>query len=373
MTTNKDYYEILGVPRNADQGRIKKVYRELAIKFHPDKNPGDAEAEMRFKEASEAYQVLSDPEKRATFDRFGHDGLRGAGYRGFSDFSDVFSSMGSIFEEFFGMGGTSRRTRRGPRRGDDLRLDVEIPFEEAAFGVEKKLEVKKQASCLSCKGTGVTPGSSPVSCSLCHGTGQVRRTQGFFSIATPCPNCGGAGRIIKDPCNECEGTGRVVETSQVSVRIPAGVEDAMRLRVAGKGGDGERGGSTGDLYVFIHVTPHEMFQRHGDDVVIEIPVLFHEAAMGAKIKVPTLDGEVTLTIPAGVQHEDIVRVRGKGIPHLRGYGRGDQVCVIKVKVPRKLTKRQKELIEEFGKIESGKKGNKFEGLWGRLKSFAAGD
>jgi molecular chaperone DnaJ len=372
MSTGRDYYEILGVPRNADGSQVKKAYRELALKFHPDKNPDNPEAEQRFKEASEAYQVLSDPDKRATYDRFGHEGLRGAGYQGFNDFTDIFSSMGSIFEEIFGMGG-GRRSRRGAARGDDIRYDIEIPFEEAAFGVEKRLDVSKRASCLQCHGTGAPPGSSPIACPICHGQGQVRRTQGFFSISSTCPNCGGAGQVIKDPCPACNGTGRIIEKSNVSVRIPAGVEDGMRLRVPGKGEDGERGGPGGDLYVFIHILPHEVFQRHENDVVVEVPILLHEAALGARIQVPTLDGEVTLNVPSGSQHEDLVRIRGKGIPHIRGYGRGDQVCVLKVKVPKKLTKRQKEILEEFGQIENSRKDSKSGNLFERLKNLATGE
>ncbi|MCL4233871.1 MAG: molecular chaperone DnaJ [Deltaproteobacteria bacterium] len=374
MTVTRDYYEILGVSRDASAAQIKKAYRELAVKYHPDRNQGDAEAETRFKEASEAYQVLSDDEKRRTYDRFGHDGLRGTGYQGFHDFNDIFSSMGSIFEDIFGgMGGGFRSRRDGPGRGDDLRFDLEIPFEEAAFGAEKRLDVQKSASCMHCHGSGAAPGSSPVACPLCHGQGQVRRSQGFFSISTTCPNCGGFGRIIKEPCAECQGKGRVLEKTQVSVRIPAGVEDGMRLRVSGKGEDGTRGGPPGDLYVFIHVKAHEFFKRHEDAVVIEIPVAVHEAAIGTQIQVPTLDGDVALAIPAGTQHDDILKIRGKGIPHLRGYGRGDQLCIIKVRVPKKLTKRQRELLEEFGKIESGKKPDVLGSLLDRIKHFAMGE
>ncbi|MBZ0273157.1 molecular chaperone DnaJ [bacterium] len=375
MTVKRDYYEILGVPRTADAARIKRAYREIAVKNHPDKNPDNPEAESRFKEASEAYQVLSDAEKRQVYDRLGHEGLRGSGYQGFTgDFSDIFSSMGSIFEEIFGMsGGGRQRSRGGPNRGDDLRFDLEIPFEEAAFGVEKRIEVGKRATCLTCKGTGAEAGSQPARCPLCHGAGQVRRTQGFFSITSTCPNCGGAGQVIANPCKDCTGSGRIVEKSHVSVRIPAGVEDGMRLRVPGKGEDGERGGPSGDLYVFIHVAEHEYFQRRDADVVIEVPVQFHEAALGADLPVPTLDGEAELAIPAGTQNGDVVRMRGKGIPFLRGYGRGDQLCVIRVEVPKKLTKRQKELLAEFGEIENGRKPAKNAGIFERFKQFAAGD
>ncbi|MCB9475961.1 MAG: molecular chaperone DnaJ [Deltaproteobacteria bacterium] len=374
MSTTRDYYEILQVERTADAVTIKKAYRRLAHEYHPDKNPGDHEAEQKFKEASEAYQVLSDPEKRQTYDRFGHDGLRGQGYQGFNDFTDVFSSMGSIFEEIFGMGaGGGRRRRGGPQRGSDLRYDLEIPFEEAAFGVEKRIELERLTTCLKCHGKGTAEGSEPVACGMCQGMGQVRRTQGFFSVATTCPQCRGTGTIIKDPCTECQGVGKVPEKTHVSVRIPAGVEDGMRLRVGGKGEDGTQGGPAGDLYVFINVKPHEIFTRHNNDVVVQVPVLFHEAALGAKIPVPTLDGDHTIAVPPGAQHEELIRIRGKGIPHIRGYGRGDQICVLNLRVPKKLTKRQKELLEEFGKIQQEKKPDGDSSLFDRLKNLATGE
>jgi len=367
----KDYYEILGVPRDADLAAIKKAYRDIAIKYHPDRNPGDAKAEEFFKEASEAYQVLSDSDKRRTYDRFGHEGLRGAGYQGFSGFEDIFSSMGSIFEEIFGfsMGG---RRRNGPARGSDLRYDLELKFEEAAFGVEKRIEVPRYANCLECHGTGIAKGKQPVVCPACQGSGQIRRTQGFFSISTPCGTCGGAGRIIKDPCLKCKGEGRIIEKIHVQVRIPPGVETGSRLRVPGKGEEGEKGGPPGDLYVFVQILLHEIFSREGNDVIIGINISIIEATLGTEVEIPTLDGMHKLTIPHGTQHGKIIKIKGKGIPHIRGYGRGDQLVEVKVRVPTNLTKRQEELLREFASIE-GKKIKKPETILDKIKNFAAGD
>lgn len=370
---NKDYYEILGVPRDADDATIKKTFKKLAIKFHPDKNPDDAKAEIRFKEASEAYQVLSDPDKRATYDRFGHEGLRGQGFQGFHGFDDIFSNMGSIFEDLFGGFGGSRRQANGPRRGRDLQYDLEVELEEAVFGTEKKIEVRKYASCLNCKGSGVKPGSKPVTCPVCNGAGQVRRTSGFFSIQTSCGQCGGAGKIISDPCEECQGAGKVIESAHVNVKIPAGIDYGMKMRIAGKGEDGFSGGPAGDLYVVIHTKPHDFLERHGNDLIMRLPISMVQAAMGAQHSVPTLDGDITLNIPKATQHQDVIRVKSKGVPHIKGYGRGDLLVEVHVQIPKSLTKRQEELLREFAEIEGDADVGKAGSFFDKIKHFATGE
>jgi molecular chaperone DnaJ len=369
----KDYYEILGVDRSAETDTIKKAYKSLAMQFHPDRNPDNAEAEERFKEASEAYQVLSDQEKRNVYDRFGHDGLRGQGYQGFSGFEDIFSSMGSIFEDLFGgFGGTTQR-RGGPRRGADLRFDLELELAEAAFGTEKAIDVQKYAQCLQCQGTGAKPGTDAVSCPTCGGAGAVRRSSGFFSIQTTCPQCGGAGKVIQNPCDECSGSGRVVEATKVNVKIPAGIEEGMKLRIAGKGEDGTKSGPPGDLYVVVFLKPHEFLERHGQELVMRLPVTISQATLGAQTKVPSLDGEINVTIPKGTQHGNLIRVKGKGVPHLKGYGRGDMLIETHILVPKKISKRQEELMREFAEIEGEKSSGKSESLLDKIKHFATGE
>jgi len=345
---DKDYYEILGVTRSATQEEIKKAYRKMALKYHPDRNPDNKEAEEKFKEASEAYEVLSDPEKRQIYDQFGHEGLRGTGFTGFRGFEDIFSSFGDIFGDFFGFGG---RPRSGPIRGDDLRYDLEISFEEAAFGKEVELEIPRTVKCEACGGSGAKPGTRPIPCPACGGRGQVTRSQGFFSISTTCPTCQGTGQIIPEPCSACQGTGRVKQKRKVSLKIPAGVDTGSRLRLRGEGEAGGRGGPPGDLYVVIHVTPHESFERNGDDIFCKIPISFTTASLGGKIEVPTLDGSETIQIKRGTQSGEVFRLKGKGFPRLQGYGRGDEIIQVTVSVPKKLTKRQEELLREFAAIE----------------------
>ena len=374
MTEKKDYYEILGVPRDSTDDVIKKAYKKLAIKFHPDRNPGDNEAEDSFKEASEAYRVLSDQEKRATYDRFGHEGLRGQGFQGFSGFDDIFSSMGNIFEDLFGgFGGGARARHNGPVRGHDLRYDLEIDLEEAAFGTEKKIEIQKYASCLQCRGTGVKPGTSPVTCPTCQGTGQIRRTSGFFSIQTSCHQCSGTGKIIKDPCEECSGSGQVVESSHINVKIPAGINHGAKMRIAGKGEEGNRGGSSGDLYVIVFIKPHEYFERHGNDLSIRVNIPMTTASLGGNVTVPSLDGEVKINIPKGTQNQDIIRAKGKGIPYLKGYGRGDIMVEISVSIPKKLTKKQEALLKEFDEIQQKNKSSTAESILKKIRNFATGE
>ena len=376
MTEKRDYYDILGVKKNVDESTIKKAYKKLAIKYHPDRNPDNKEAEDKFKEASEAYQVLSDSEKRATYDRFGHDGLRGQGFQGFSGFNDIFNNMGSIFDDLFGgsgSGGFSRQRTNGPRRGRDLRHDLEITLEEAAFGSENRIEVKKLASCLHCSGSGVKEGSSPVSCPVCQGYGQVRRSSGFFSIQTTCGHCQGAGKIIKDPCPECEGSGQVIESSHLSVKIPAGINHGAKMRISGKGEDGTNGGPAGDLYVLIFIKPHDFLERHGNDLAVRITIPMTTATLGGQTTIPSLDGELKVNIPKGTQNQDIIKIKSKGIPFLKGYGRGDLLVEVNISIPKKLTKKQEALLAEFAILESTKPAGKTDSILDKLKNLATGE
>lgn len=350
MSTKRDYYEILGVNKNASDAEIKKAYRRLAIKYHPDKNPDDKEAEARFKELSEAYAVLSDGQKRATYDQFGHAGMDGGGFSGGgfdfggTPFEDLF---GDIFGDVFGGGRRGGRSRG--QRGDDLRFNLNISFEEAAFGVEKKVQVPRMVRCETCDGSGAKAGTSPKSCSTCGGAGQVRFQQGFFSLTRPCPDCGGQGQVIESPCGDCRGTGRTRSSRTLSLKIPAGVETGSRLKLNGEGELGLNGGPPGDLYVVVEVDQHPIFERDGYDVICEVPIAFVQAALGDDIQVPTLEGKVDLKIPAGTQTGKVFKLSGKGIPSLQGYGRGDQLVLLRVEVPTKLSARQRELLEEFAR------------------------
>jgi len=352
LAAKRDYYEVLGVPRGAGEDDLKKAYRRLAIQFHPDRNPGDKHAEESFKELNEAYQILSDPERRAQYDRYGHaafQGAQGGGFSGF-DFTQGFEEVFSdIFGDFFGTG--RGRSRSRTRRGDDLRYDLEIEFEEAARGAEKVVKFQRLANCDACDGSRARGGAGGVrTCPNCRGTGQVRTQQGFFSIATTCGQCRGEGSIIADPCPKCQGQGRIRKPQSISVKIPAGVDNGSRLKLRGEGEAGFAGGPQGDLYVVIHVREHSMFARQDNDVVIEVPVSFPQAALGAEIEVPTLEGKVKLKIPSATQSGKVFRLKGKGIVDLHGYGRGDQLVKILIETPRRLTARQRELLEEFAKL-----------------------
>ncbi len=335
----KDYYAVLGVPRNVDDAGLKKAYRTLARAYHPDRNNGDKKAEDRFKEINEAYNVLSDPEKRAQYDRFGTVG----GGMGDAGFGTIFEDL---FEGFCGGGGRGRPRTRA-RRGDDLRYDLEISLEEAAQGLETKLQVPRLEACETCRGTGVQPGSQPEICGTCRGQGQVRFSQGFLTVARPCPHCGGEGRIIRNPCAACRGQGRVSRERLLKVTIPPGVEDGNQLRLSGEGEGGLHGGPPGDLYVVLHVRPHEIFVRDGANLVCELPLTFPQVALGDEIEVPVLDGTARLKIPPGTQPGQRLVIKGKGMPHLRGRGRGDAVYEVIVEVPAQLTARQRELLEEL--------------------------
>ncbi len=354
----RDYYEILGVERTVSEDEIKKAYRKMAMKFHPDRNPGDKTAETKFKEAAEAYEVLRDPEKRRRYDRFGHEAVAGAGqqFSNFEDifthFSDIFGGMGggSLFDGIFGgMGGFT--TRSGIRAGASLKCRVNITFEEAAFGCTKTIELSRHELCDKCRGSGAAAGSKPRSCPTCGGRGQVYRNQGFFSVATTCPHCHGDGTIIDKPCTTCNGAGQVPKSVRVRVTIPAGVEDGSRLRVPDEGEPSPSGGPRGDLYCYIFVQEHDFFQRHGDDVLCEVPLTFSQAALGTELEVPTLRGKARLKVPAGTQSGQIFRLRSQGFERLQGYGQGDQIVQVAVETPKKLTAKQEELFRQLAELE----------------------
>ncbi len=369
MGQKRDYYEVLGVGREAGANELKSAYRKLALRYHPDKNPGDKEAEDKFKEAAEAYEVLRDPNKRQIYDQFGHEGLEGTGFSGFGGFEDIFSSFGSIFEDFFGFGGGRRRSR--VQRGADLRYDLQLDFMDAAFGTETQIDIRKNQPCPECQGSRCEPGTQPETCRHCGGAGQVSRSQGFFTVRTACPSCRGQGQTIPHPCSRCRGAGAVVAEKKVTIKVPAGVDHGSRLRLAGEGEAGPMGGPPGDLYVFIHVEAHEFFRREDNDVICQIPISFVQAILGDTIKVPTLQGEKDLKIPKGTQYGDIFRFRGEGIPSLRNGNRGDQIIQVTIKTPTSLSKRQEELLAEFSSLEERKISRKLKNLLKGAASKAA--
>ncbi|MXY24889.1 MAG: molecular chaperone DnaJ [Acidobacteria bacterium] len=353
----RDYYEVLGVSRDVDEQSLKRAYRKLALQHHPDRNPNDAEAEARFKEAAEAYAVLADPEKRARYDRFGHAGVRGAGAGGidpstFADFNDIFSGLGDLFGFGDVFGGGTRR-RQGPIEGSDLRYDLQIPLEEAAVGHEATLRIPREEACDDCSGSGAAPGTGPERCAPCGGRGQVRSQHGFLTVARPCSRCGGSGQVIATPCVACRGRGRTTQERTITVRVPAGVDSGQRLRIVGEGEHGLRGGPAGDLYVVVHVKEHPVFRRDGAHLLCGVSTGFPTLALGGEVTVPTLNGDATLKVPKGTQPGERFRLRGKGLPHMQGRGQGDLYVDLKVQVPKRLSSEQKRLIEALRETMPG--------------------
>lgn len=374
--SKRDYYDVLGVDRGASQDEIKSSYRKLAFKYHPDRNQDDPDAESKFKEAAEAYEILGNDEKRQTYDRFGHEGVSGNGFSGFSSNEDIFGAFSDIFGEVFGFSAAGGRASNRPRAGSDLRYNLEISFREAAKGAEVGIQIPVEATCETCDGSGAAPGTTPETCAQCGGTGNIQQSQGFFRISAPCPQCRGAGKIISDPCDDCLGRGRVIKDKDLNVRIPAGVDNNSRLRLRGEGEAGINGGPPGDLYVVIRVTPDDVFERQGQNLIISREISMVEASIGHRLEVPTLDDPVNLDIPGGTQSGEVFRLRGLGMPHLGSAHNGDLLVEIKVKTPTRLTDRQKELLKEFAEIEaveSGKLKNKAKDFFKKAKDKVMGD
>ncbi len=355
--SKRDYYETLGVGKSSDKNEIKKAYRKLAMKYHPDRNPDNDEAEARFKEASEAAEVLLDDDKRRRYDQFGHAGVNGqgggfgGGAGGFSDFGDLGDIFGDIFGDMMGGGRGRGRRRSTGRPGNDLQMGVEVTFEEAAFGAKKKIKVNRLAECGTCNGSGGKNGSKPTTCDMCNGHGEVRRQQGFFTVASTCPKCQGTGQMISDPCGTCHGDGRKKKQTELEVTIPAGIDHGQRLKLSNEGDAGAQGGPDGDLYIVIQIDEHEIFHRDGFDVLYTVPISFSQAALGSEVEVPTLDGKVMVNIPAGTQSGKKMRLRGKGIQKLGGYGAGDAILTIHVETPTKLSSEQKDLFEQLALLD----------------------
>ncbi|MFB3897466.1 MAG: molecular chaperone DnaJ [bacterium] len=377
MAAKRDYYEVLGLSKTASVDEIKKTYRKMAMQYHPDRNPGNKEAEEKFKEASEAYEVLSDQEKRQRYDAYGHEGVRstfspgGFTWQDFHHFGDISDIFGDI-EDIFGLGsifgGRTGRGRRGIRRGADLQYELEVTLNEAATGVEKKIEIPRHESCTECRGTGAKSGTSPQTCPTCNGTGQQRFSQGFFTLAQPCSRCRGQGTIITDPCPKCKGSGLIEQTRSLSVKVHPGVDTGVRLRIRGEGEAAPGGGQPGDLYVLINVKPHPVFERHENELVCQVPISFTQAVIGAEIQVPTLDGKVSMKVPAGTPSHKVFRLRGKGIPDLHGQGIGDLHVQVTVEVPTKLTAKQKEILIEFAKSRGENLDSLSKGFLDKVKS-----
>jgi molecular chaperone DnaJ len=377
-TGQRDYYEVLGVPRSADAAELKKAYRKLAMEFHPDRNSSEDAAE-KFKEINRAYEVLSDEQKRALYDRFGHAGVDGSasgGPGGFEGFQG-FEGFGDIFDAFFGGGQRGGKRRRGPARGSDLRYNLRLSFEEAVFGAEKEIEFQRLERCETCEGRGAEAGTEPVTCPECNGAGELRRAQqsifGQFVNVSACARCQGEGRVITNPCQDCRGTGRTRQTRHIAVKVPAGVDEGAQIRIGGEGEAGPRGGESGHLYVVLSVAAHERFERVEDHIVLELPVNLAQAALGAEVTIPTLDGEMQFEVPAGTQSGEDFVIRGKGVPHLRGAGRGDMVVRVTVVVPESLTDEQRELLEKLaGTMGTPTLPRRNKGFFERIRDAMAG-
>lgn len=368
-----DFYEILGVAKSADEKELKSAFRKMAMKYHPDKNPGDAEAEQKFKELNEAYETLKDPQKRAAYDRYGHAAFEQGGMGGGGGFGGAQGGFSDIFEDIFGEmmgGGRARRSAGGRERGADLRYNMEISLEEAYNGKTAQIRVPTSITCDVCTGSGAKPGTQPKTCGTCQGSGRVRASQGFFSVERTCPTCHGRGQTITDPCTKCHGQGRVTEERSLSVNIPAGIEDGTRIRLQGEGEAGARGGPAGDLYIFLSVTPHEFFQRDGADLYCAVPISMTTAALGGTFDVGTLDGSKSrVSVPEGTQAGKQFRLKGKGMPVLRSSQTGDLYIQIGIETPQKLTKRQRELLQEFEEISSKENNPESTGFFARMKEF----
>jgi len=366
-----DYYQVLGVDKNASPEEIKRAYRRMAIKYHPDKNPGNKEAEAKFKECAEAYEVLSDPEKRKQYDQYGHEGLRGAGMHDFSrmNVEDIFSMFG--FDEFFGsvFGGGARRggRRAGPVRGYDLETSVELTLDDVAHGTEKTIEFTRQDRCPTCNGTGAAAGTQPTRCPMCGGSGQVAKGGGFFQMVSTCPQCRGTGQVVKTPCATCGGSGHVPKKRTVTIKIPRGVHEGQGIRVAGEGEPGRDGGPNGDLYCYVRIQPHEFLERDGNNLIAVVPISCTQAALGASIEVPTLDGTRQLKIPPGTQYGSVFRIRGQGLPDLRTGRTGDELIQVTIEVPTNLNARQEELLREFAQTENRNVSPKATNFFEKLK------
>lgn len=368
----RDFYEVLGVSRDADEKVLKSAYRKMAMKYHPDRNPGDADAEAHFKEVNEAYDTLKDDQKRAAYDRFGHAAFENGGFGGGGrggPGGDFHSTMSDIFEEFFGMGGGGRRSS-GRERGADLRYNLDITLEEAFTGKTVEIEVPTSISCDTCSGSGAKPGSSPSACRTCGGAGRVRAAQGFFTLERTCPACQGKGQVITDPCADCGGAGRTVQERALSVNIPAGIEDGTRIRLAGEGEAGLRGGPAGDLYIFLTLKPHDLFQRDGADLYCRVPISMTTATLGGQFDVPTVDGSTSrVKVPEGAQTGKQFRLRGKGMPIMRSTQHGDMYIQVTVETPTNLTRRQRELLAEFEQESSGENHPESAGFFSKVKDF----
>ena len=371
----KDLYEALGLQKGASDEEIKKAYRKLAKKYHPDLNPGDKTAEEKMKEVNAAYEILSDPEKKARYDQFGHAGVDpsygggGGQYSGFEDFD-----LGSIFDSFFGGGMGGGQTRRsGPRKGESIRASVTLTFEEAAFGCQKQITVNRVETCPDCGGSGAKAGTSAETCPDCHGTGQIKTTQrtilGMMSTSSPCSRCRGTGKIIKDPCPSCRGAGSLRKQRMITVQIPAGIDHGQTISVRGEGNAGQNGGPAGDIFVTVNVTPHEIFKRRGQDVMVELPVTFVQAALGAELEAPSIDGKISYNMPEGTQPDTVFRIRGKGIPNLNGRGRGDQFIKVKIEIPRNLTREQKDILRQFEETAGDAQFGEKKGFFDKMKDL----